>query len=81
MPARTQLIFWQGDVAAIARDLIGKGLRFEDGRPGHPGRTYSCGPRAPDGVVRGARGPEFLLCGGRPASRGAARHREGTVRR
>jgi catechol 2,3-dioxygenase-like lactoylglutathione lyase family enzyme len=32
-PPRTQLIFWQGDVAAIARDLTGKGLRFEDGNP------------------------------------------------
>jgi len=32
-PPRTQLIFWQGDVAAIGRDLIGKGLRFEDGDP------------------------------------------------
>jgi catechol 2,3-dioxygenase-like lactoylglutathione lyase family enzyme len=32
-PPRTQLIFWQGDIAAIARDLIGKGLRFEDGHP------------------------------------------------
>ena len=25
----TQLIFWQGDVEAVARDLAGKGLRFE----------------------------------------------------
>jgi catechol 2,3-dioxygenase-like lactoylglutathione lyase family enzyme len=28
-PDRPQLIFWQGDVAAIARDLADKGLRFE----------------------------------------------------
>jgi len=32
-PARTQLIFWQGDVLSIARDLIGKGLSFEAGHP------------------------------------------------
>ena len=32
-PPRTQLIFWQGDIAAIARDLTGQGLRFEDGHP------------------------------------------------
>jgi len=32
-PPRTQLIFWQGDIGAIARDLTGKGLRFEDGHP------------------------------------------------
>ena len=30
-PATTQLIFWQGDVEAIARELSGKGLRFERG--------------------------------------------------
>ena len=28
-PPETQLIFWQGDVAAIAKDLTDKGLRFE----------------------------------------------------
>jgi len=28
-PPETQLIFWQGDVEAIARDLTGKGLKFE----------------------------------------------------
>ena len=27
-PARPQLIFWQGDVAAIAADLAAKGLQF-----------------------------------------------------
>jgi catechol 2,3-dioxygenase-like lactoylglutathione lyase family enzyme len=27
-PARSQLIYWQGDVEAIANDLTGKGLRF-----------------------------------------------------
>jgi catechol 2,3-dioxygenase-like lactoylglutathione lyase family enzyme len=27
-PARPQLIFWQGDVPAIARDLTEKGLQF-----------------------------------------------------
>jgi catechol 2,3-dioxygenase-like lactoylglutathione lyase family enzyme len=32
-PARTQLIFWQGQVLAIARDLIGKGLKFQEGDP------------------------------------------------
>ena len=30
-PPETQLIFWQGDVDAIARDLVGRGLRFERG--------------------------------------------------
>ena len=28
-PPETQLIFWQGDVAAIANDLMRKGIRFE----------------------------------------------------
>jgi len=28
-PAETQLIFWQGDVRAIAADLSGKGFQFE----------------------------------------------------
>lgn len=28
-PDRPQLIFWQGDVAAIASELTDKGLRFE----------------------------------------------------
>ena len=28
-PPETQLIFWQGDVAAIANDLKSKGLKFE----------------------------------------------------
>jgi hypothetical protein len=28
-PPETQLIFWQGDVAAIASDLKSKGLQFE----------------------------------------------------
>jgi len=28
-PPETQLIFWQGDVEAIAKDLMDKGLRFE----------------------------------------------------
>ncbi len=30
-PPQTQLIFWQGDVGAIARDLSGQGLTFERG--------------------------------------------------
>lgn len=30
-PPETQLIFWQGDVEAIAEDLSGKGIRFEKG--------------------------------------------------
>ena len=30
-PPRTQFIFWQGDVEAIARDLTAKGLSFESG--------------------------------------------------
>ncbi len=30
-PAETQLIFWQGDVEAIANDLINAGLSFERG--------------------------------------------------
>jgi len=30
-PAQTQLIFWQGDVEAIARDLIAKGMTFAKG--------------------------------------------------
>jgi catechol 2,3-dioxygenase-like lactoylglutathione lyase family enzyme len=28
-PAETQLIFWQGDVEAISKDLVQKGLQFE----------------------------------------------------
>jgi len=32
-PPRTQLIFWQGRVAANARALIDKGLKFDDGQP------------------------------------------------
>jgi catechol 2,3-dioxygenase-like lactoylglutathione lyase family enzyme len=36
-PAETQLIFWQGDVQAIAEDLTAKGLRFEKG-PAADGR-------------------------------------------
>jgi catechol 2,3-dioxygenase-like lactoylglutathione lyase family enzyme len=37
-PDRPQLIFWQGDVEAIARDLTGKGLSFERGPAiGHGG--------------------------------------------
>jgi len=32
-PPVTQLIFWQGDVAAIVDDLAGKGLAFEPGSP------------------------------------------------
>jgi len=32
-PPETQLIFWQGDVEAIAADLASKGLRFEAGSP------------------------------------------------
>ena len=30
-PARPQLIFWQGDVPAIAADLASKGLTFDRG--------------------------------------------------
>ncbi len=30
-PPRPQLIFWQGDVEAIARDLTAKGLHFDKG--------------------------------------------------
>ena len=30
-PARPQLVFWQGNVEAIARDLTAKGLHFERG--------------------------------------------------
>ena len=30
-PARTQLIFWQGDIEVIAADLAGKGVVFEKG--------------------------------------------------
>lgn len=32
-PPRTQLIFWQCKVAANARSLIAKGLRFDEGHP------------------------------------------------
>jgi len=32
-PPRTQLIFWQGRVAANARTLIARGLAFDDGHP------------------------------------------------
>lgn len=48
-PAETQLIFWQGDVAAIASDLKDQGITFERG----PSRDVKGGVSAllrdPDG--------------------------------
>jgi len=48
-PPVTQLIFWQGDVGAIARDLTSKGLSFEkEPLVGHGGGTAAL-LRDPDG--------------------------------
>jgi len=48
-PPETQLIFWQGDVEAIAKNLTAKGLRFE--RPPSTGHGDGVGAmlRDPDG--------------------------------
>jgi catechol 2,3-dioxygenase-like lactoylglutathione lyase family enzyme len=49
-PPQTQLIFWQGDVRAIADDLAGKGLSFDEGHPRFDDRgNASCMMRDPDG--------------------------------
>jgi catechol 2,3-dioxygenase-like lactoylglutathione lyase family enzyme len=49
-PPQTQLIFWQGDVLAIARELIARGLAFDEGHPrsDHRGNA-SAMIRDPDG--------------------------------
>ncbi|MFI4972922.1 MAG: VOC family protein [Caulobacterales bacterium] len=48
-PAETQLIFWQGDVEGVARDLVAKGVRFERGpAKGDDGGTGAL-LRDPDG--------------------------------
>jgi len=48
-PAETQLIFWQGDVEAIARDLESKGLRFEKAPSRGDGGGVGALLRDPDG--------------------------------
>jgi len=48
-PAETQLIFWQGDVEAIARDLTAKGLRFEKQPSTSDGEGIGALLRDPDG--------------------------------
>jgi len=46
----TTLIFWQGDVEAIAQDLEGKGLAFER-RPMHDDKGVGALLRDPDGLA------------------------------
>ena len=48
-PAETQLIFWQGDVDAIAKDLAGKGIRFERGPSRGDDGSIGALVRDPDG--------------------------------
>lgn len=49
-PPRTQLIFWQGNIRAIADDLVGKGLSFDEGHPRFDDRGNASGMmRDPDG--------------------------------
>ena len=48
-PAETQLIFWQGDVRAIAEDLVAKSLRFEKGPTTEDGKGVGALIRDPDG--------------------------------
>lgn len=48
-PPETQLIFWQGDVAAIAEDLTAKGLRFEKEPSTGDGDGIGALLRDPDG--------------------------------
>ena len=48
-PPELQLIFWQGNVAAIARDLSAKGLSFEDGWPRSDENGTAAMLKDPDG--------------------------------
>jgi catechol 2,3-dioxygenase-like lactoylglutathione lyase family enzyme len=49
-PPQTQLIFWQGNVRAIAYDLVRKGLSFDEGHPRYDDRGNAAGMmRDPDG--------------------------------
>jgi len=48
-PAQTQLIFWQGDVEAIAKDLTAKALRFEKEPSTDDGEGIGALLRDPDG--------------------------------
>lgn len=48
-PPETQLIFWQGDVAAIANDLKSKGLQFEEDTAKDDGGGVAALLRDPDG--------------------------------
>jgi len=48
-PAETQLIFWQGDVRAIAEELEAKGLQFEKGPTTEEGNGVGALMRDPDG--------------------------------
>ena len=48
-PARTQLIFWQGQIEAIASDLVGKGLAFREGHPRRSAEGASALLIDPDG--------------------------------
>ncbi len=48
-PAETQLIFWQGDVQAIADDLAAKGLCFEREPSTEHGEGIGALLRDPDG--------------------------------
>ena len=48
-PAETQLIFWQGDVRAIAEDLSARGLEFEKSPDTEGDKGVSALIRDPDG--------------------------------
>jgi len=48
-PAETQLIFWQGNVEAIARDLASKGVRFDEGWPKKDKNGAAAMLKDPDG--------------------------------
>ena len=48
-PAETQLIFWQGDVEAIARKLEGRGVAFERPPARHDDGGVGALLRDPDG--------------------------------
>lgn len=48
-PAETQLIFWQGDVEAIVRDLEGKAVTFERRPAKHDDGGTAALLRDPDG--------------------------------
>ncbi len=48
-PPETQLIFWQGDVEAIAQDLSHKGIRFEKGAARDDRGAVAALLRDPDG--------------------------------